>query len=321
VLVSSDGYVITNRHVIEGSHSIQVCFSNNTGTKGAVVHQHPEKDLAIVKAAVTGANFIDLQKDCNNSIEVGEEIIALGHPHGHRFTATKGIVSVVRQRVNKSYFLQHDVAINPGNSGGPLLDDTAHFIGLNTFIHRNSHGLGFAIPACEIAEYFLDVSQDIASGRIGVPRDDEMLDSAPQASPEESLSGALMSFDGAISKSENGSYSLTTPRVDSVTACISGEFIFCFSLVADLSGVAGKNVTLLRYLLEKNDQLVQVSFAVDNESTLWLQGRRHTAGMDAMEAYSLIQNVISAVEEYAKPISKFIDEMWEDDDDWDDESA
>ncbi len=128
LLVRKDGLIITNKHVVEGSTFVNICFSNNTTTKGVVVHNHPGVDLAVVKAAVHDTDCLDINGESAAQVEAGDEVIAIGHPHGLRFTSTRGIVSSPKRRYGQEFFVQHDVAINTGNSGGPLIDDRGNLL-------------------------------------------------------------------------------------------------------------------------------------------------------------------------------------------------
>lgn len=171
-VVSSDGLILTNAHVVEGSDKVKVTLKNGSSYEGKVMGTDSLTDVAVIKIeadaelpAVTFAN--------SDTLQPGEWTIAIGNPLGLDNTVTTGIVSatgrtsaqvgVADKRVS---FIQTDAAINPGNSGGPLLNAKGEVIGINTAIIQNAQGLGFAIPvnsARDIAEEL------IANGKVDHP--------------------------------------------------------------------------------------------------------------------------------------------------------
>ena len=153
-IVTKDGKILTNNHVIDGADKITVSVLLADGSKktypARVLGQDPTYDIAVIK--------IDADKDLpvlelgdSDAVEVGEWVIAIGNPHGFEHSVTAGIISaknrsIRAQDVSYDDFLQTDAAINPGNSGGPLLDMNGRVIGINTAIIPYAQGLGFAIP-------------------------------------------------------------------------------------------------------------------------------------------------------------------------------
>lgn len=308
LLVSSDGLVITNKHVVEDATFVQVCFANNTATKGLVLHLHPNADLALVKAAVRDADYLEIAKDTTDSVEAGDEVVAIGHPHGLRFTSTRGIVSVVRQRIGGDYYLQHDVAINPGNSGGPLLDSSGKLVGINTLTRRDSQGLCFAIPSGVVQTYLEMVRAAIADASFKVPTDDEIREGDAPITPEDALHAAVISFQGEKEDLKGGGYVLRTPEGYRIGVWIREETLECMSMVAELDEYAKEDPGFLLYLLETNYQLGQAKFCIDAKSSLWLVARRFVDGMDAVEVYSVIASVAFAVSKYQKAVDDFLSE-------------
>ena len=171
-IVSSDGLILTNAHVVEGSDRVKVTLKNGTTYEGKVMGTDSLTDVAVIKieaeAELPAVTFAD-----SDGLQPGEWAIAIGNPLGLDNTVTTGIVSgtgrtsaqvgVADKRVN---FIQTDAAINPGNSGGPLLNAKGEVIGINTAIIQNAQGLGFAIPvnsARDIAEEL------IAKGKVDHP--------------------------------------------------------------------------------------------------------------------------------------------------------
>jgi serine protease Do len=151
-LVSADGYVLTNGHVVQDASRIQVALNDGRTLPGRLVGSDAHSDVALLK--IEGEDFPFLQFGDSDALDVGQWVVAIGNPYGLQWTVTAGIVSAKgRTRVGiNDYedFIQTDAAINPGNSGGPLLDLQGKVIGINSAIYSRtggSVGLGFAIPA------------------------------------------------------------------------------------------------------------------------------------------------------------------------------
>lgn len=156
IIVSADGLILTNNHVIAGSQSVTVTFSDNRQLTATVVKTDPTHDLALVKVTATGLTPVVLGD--SSAIQVGQLAIAVGSPLG-TFTdsVTQGIVSGVNRSItvgdrasnvseNLTGLIQTDAAINPGNSGGPLLDSNGSVVGIITASATGAQGMGFAIP-------------------------------------------------------------------------------------------------------------------------------------------------------------------------------
>ncbi len=151
-IVSADGYIMTNAHVVKGADKIEVTLNDGEVKTATVIGADPHTDLAIIKMETKDSPFIQLGD--SESLEVGEWVIAIGSPFQLQASVTVGVVSAKgRQGLNISDmedFIQTDAAINPGNSGGPLLDLNGNVIGINTAIVSRSGGymgIGFAIPS------------------------------------------------------------------------------------------------------------------------------------------------------------------------------
>ncbi|HFD31214.1 MAG TPA: trypsin-like serine protease [Gammaproteobacteria bacterium] len=151
VIISEQGYVLTNNHVVDGADEIQVALKDGRNTEAAIVGTDPESDLAVLKINIDNVPSITLGQ--SNSIEIGDVVLAIGNPFGVGQTVTMGIISATdRDRLGLNTFedfIQTDAAINPGNSGGALINAFGHLIGINTAIFsssKGSQGIGFAIP-------------------------------------------------------------------------------------------------------------------------------------------------------------------------------
>lgn len=149
-IISEDGYVVTNQHVIDKADKITVNFSDKEKYNAKVVGQDYELDLAVLKIEAD-KKFTTLKMGDSDKIRVGEWVIAIGNPYGLDHTVTAGLVSAkgrpinIEDRVYKN-LIQTDAAINPGNSGGPLLSINGEVIGINTAVNAQAQGIGFAIP-------------------------------------------------------------------------------------------------------------------------------------------------------------------------------
>ncbi len=148
-IVSKEGHVLTNNHVVEGADKITVTLSDGRQFDAKVVGRDPTFDLAVIK--ITASDLPVLSLGDSDAIQVGEWVVAIGNPFGLEHTVTVGVISAKNRSIragNLSFdgFLQTDAAINPGNSGGPLLDLDGKVVGINTAIIPYAQGIGFAIP-------------------------------------------------------------------------------------------------------------------------------------------------------------------------------
>jgi Do/DeqQ family serine protease len=156
VLVSAEGVVVTNYHVIRGSGDSEITVALNDGREfpAKLILKDEHTDLAVLRLEGAGATFPSIQFANSDGLEVGDLVLAIGDPFGVGQTVTSGIVSALaRTKVGISdyqFFIQTDAAINPGNSGGALVDMDGQLVGINTAIFSKSggsHGIGFAIPS------------------------------------------------------------------------------------------------------------------------------------------------------------------------------
>lgn len=155
-IIDSRGYVVTNRHVIDGAYKIYISLADGTQYEAEIVGEDTQTDLAVLKfnppvgLELTTISFAD-----STNLRVGQKVIAIGNPFGFDRTMTTGIVSSLQRPIKNSddviiqNMIQTDTSINPGNSGGPLLNTSGRMIGINTMIYStsgSSAGVGFAIP-------------------------------------------------------------------------------------------------------------------------------------------------------------------------------
>ena len=158
-IISPDGYILTNNHVVADADEIIVRLSDRSEMKAKLVGTDPRSDVALLK--IDGKNLPVLKLGKSQDLKAGQWVVAIGSPFGFDHTVTQGIISAIgRSLPNESYvpFIQTDVPINPGNSGGPLFNLTGEVVGINSQIYTRSGGfmgVSFAIP--------IDVAMDVAN--------------------------------------------------------------------------------------------------------------------------------------------------------------
>lgn len=163
-IISQDGYIITNQHVINNAVKVSVQLPNKKQKITAqVVGQDYELDLAVLK--IDGTGYATLPLGDSDKMRVGDWVVAIGEPYGLDHTVTTGVVSAKGRPItiedrNYKNLIQTDAAINPGNSGGPLLNMAGQVIGINTAVNAQAQGIGFAIPINTAR----DVLKDLMSG-------------------------------------------------------------------------------------------------------------------------------------------------------------
>ncbi len=150
VIISSDGYIATNNHVVENAQQIKVILQNSSASLPAkVIGTDPETDLALIKVDA-GKSLTPLSFGDSDQAKVGQWVLAVGNPFGLDHTVTAGIISAMGRVIGEGpydNFIQTDASINPGNSGGPLIDMNGQVVGINTAIVASGQGIGFAIPS------------------------------------------------------------------------------------------------------------------------------------------------------------------------------
>ncbi|MGP5134738.1 S1C family serine protease [Psychrobacter cibarius] len=182
VIVSEDGYIVTNAHVIEKADEITVAFNDGRKSRARIVGTDPDSDLAVIKVDMTGLAPLGFRKE---PIRVGDVALAIGNPFGVGQTVTQGIISATGRTglgVNKfEDFIQTDAAINPGNSGGALVDAFGELIGINTAIYSRSGGsmgIGFAIPTAIVEQVMNAIIKDgkVSRGWLGIEIQSQLRD-------------------------------------------------------------------------------------------------------------------------------------------------
>jgi serine protease DegQ len=226
VIVSREGYILTNDHVVEGVSEIQVTLHDGRTVVGKTVGTDPDTDLAVVRVSATGLTPITFGQ--SEQARVGDLVLAIGDPFSVGQTVTMGIISAVGREIAPANpfgrFIQTDAAINPGNSGGALVDTAGNLIGINTLIFSRSggyQGIGFAIPvslAKRVMEQIIETGA-VTRGWFGV----DVADISPELAESLGLKGTRGAIVGAIergSPAEKGGI-----RLGDVIVAIDGRMV------------------------------------------------------------------------------------------------
>jgi len=204
VIVSREGYILTNEHVVEGVSDIQVTLADGRLVTGKIVGSDPETDLAVVRVPASGLTPITFGS--SEQAKVGDVVLAIGDPFSVGQTVTMGIISATGREIGRqenpySTFIQTDAAINPGNSGGALVDAGGNLIGINTLIFSRSggyQGIGFAIPvslAKKVMEQIIETGT-VTRGWFGV----DVADISPELADSLGLKSTRGAIVGAIER-------------------------------------------------------------------------------------------------------------------------
>jgi serine protease Do len=194
-IISKDGFIITNNHMVDGSSEIKVKISDGRELKAKVVGRDPKTDLALLKISSVFENLPVLTLGDSEKMRVGDWVISVGNPFGLEHTVTQGIISATGRVIGSGpydNFLQTDAPINPGNSGGPLINLRGEVIGINTAIFSGGQGIGFAIPSSLAKTVVTQLKQKgkVVRGWIGV--------SIQSVTPEIAKSFGLTGTRGAL---------------------------------------------------------------------------------------------------------------------------
>ncbi|HYD77847.1 S1C family serine protease [Ramlibacter sp.] len=175
VIISPEGYLLTNNHVVDGADEIEVTLNDSRSARAKVIGTDPETDLAVLRIELDRLPVITLGN--SDALQVGDQVLAIGNPFGVGQTVTSGIVSALGRNqlgINTfENFIQTDAAINPGNSGGALVDVNGQLMGINTAIYSRSGGsmgIGFAIPVSTAKQVLEGIVREgvVRRGWIGV---------------------------------------------------------------------------------------------------------------------------------------------------------
>lgn len=300
VIISKDGYIVTNNHVVEGADEITVKLNDERELKGRIVGTDPATDLALLK--IEGDDFPTIPVGNSDALKVGEWVLAVGNPFNLNSTVTAGIVSAKArsigstasngQAANIQSFIQTDAAINSGNSGGALVNAKGELVGINAMLYSPTgaySGYGFAIPTSIMTKVVSDLKQygTVQRAMLGVVCTDlntglavDETDSAVKAIKEKAKELGIKEGIWIREIVEGGS-SAGVLKVDDVITAVNGKKIHRF---ADLQEELAKHrpgdkikVTVLR---DKKETVVDVTLKNEQGNTKVVKD----AGMDLLGA-------------------------------------
>lgn len=168
VIISEDGYIVTNNHVVDGADKLEVLFNDNSSYDAKIIGTDEASDLALIK--VDAKDLTPITFGDSETVKIGEWVLAVGNPFGFNSTVTAGIVSAKARSLGQNHkgnlsiesFIQTDAALNPGNSGGALVNLKGELIGINSAIYSNTgsySGFSFAIPTTIVKKVMADIRQ------------------------------------------------------------------------------------------------------------------------------------------------------------------
>ena len=256
VIVSREGYILTNDHVVEGVTDIQVTLHDGRTLPGKIVGADPDTDLAVVRVSSQGLTPVTFGQ--SDQARVGDMVLAIGDPFSVGQTVTMGIISAVGREIAPANpfgrFIQTDAAINPGNSGGALVDTNGNLIGINTLIFSRSggyQGIGFAIPvslAKRVMEQIIETGS-VTRGWFGV----DVADISPELAESLGLKGTRGAIVGAIergSPAEKGGI-----RLGDVIVAIDGRSVADVSTALNAIAEMAPGRTVPVKVVRRNQEL------------------------------------------------------------------
>ena len=261
VIVSNEGFVLTNNHVIDGADDIQLVLADGRRLRATVRGTDPESDLAVLKAE--GENLPAITFGSLDRVQVGDAVLALGNPFGFGNTVTHGIVSALGRNhlgINRfEDFIQTDAAINPGNSGGALIDAGGNLIGINSAIYSEnggSQGIGFAIPVSLARTVLEQIIRDgeVTRGWLGIE--------PQELTPDAAAAFALGDASGVLIRSvlKNGPADRAGLQVRDVVVEIDGKPTHdTAALLAQIASLMPGKQATLKVLRDKKAMQVAVT--------------------------------------------------------------
>jgi len=247
VIIGSEGYILTNQHVVDGADEILISLADGRGSQAVLIGQDRDTDIAILQVPITGLAGI---KVADQTIRVGDVVLAIGNPLNVGQTVTMGIVSATgRNRIGLNTFenfIQTDAAINPGNSGGALINARGELIGINTAIFSQrvgAQGIGFAIPislALDIMQQIIEFGE-VTRGWLGV-EGTEISARAALATGDPGIKGALI-----VGVYINSPADIAGIRAGDIVVAVNGE------------AVSGIRDLLDKITLHKPDERIQIT--------------------------------------------------------------
>ncbi|HEY1755300.1 MAG TPA: DegQ family serine endoprotease [Bryobacteraceae bacterium] len=246
VIISPEGYILTNNHVVDGATDITVTLHDKRVMKARVIGADPRTDIAVLK--IDGSNFPSLMLADSSKVEIGDIVLAVGDPFGVGQTVTAGIVSATGRGglgiEQVEDFIQTDAPINPGNSGGALVDDDGHLIGINTAIlsgnSGGNQGIGFAVPI-NMARH--DMDEILAHGKVDhgylgiLPQD--VTPALAKAFHSTEMSGALV---GEITPNSPAAHS--SLKQGDIIIAVNGNPVADANQLRSMIGMLDQNTTV-----------------------------------------------------------------------------
>jgi Do/DeqQ family serine protease len=289
VIISKDGYIVTNNHVIEGADEISVTLNDNREFKGRIIGTDPNTDLALVK--IEGDGFPTLPVGNSDALKVGEWVLAVGNPFNLTSTVTAGIVSAKARSLGVynggvESFIQTDAAINRGNSGGALVNAKGELVGINAVLSSPTGayaGYGFAIPAGIMVKIVADLKQygtvqrallGIKGGSVGDARSDEK---------QKQKEKALGVVEGVIVSEiiEGGSAATADIKIDDVIIGINEKTISKFAdLQEALTRHRPGDKVKVKLVRDKKEKIIEVLLKNEQGNTKVLKN----TGMEILGA-------------------------------------
>ncbi len=261
VIVSHDGYILTNHHVVETADEIEVAFADGRTTKGHIIGSDPDTDLAVIKVDI-GNQLPAITFGQSDQAHVGDIVLAIGNPFGVGQTVTMGIVSALKRNhlglSTFENFIQTDAAINPGNSGGALVDVEGNLLGINSAIYSpngGSLGIGFAIPTSTAKKVMEQIIQNgsVTRGWVGI--------AVQELTPELLESFKLKDTQGVlIAEVVRGSPADKSGiKAGDILVSIDGKPLpDSTAMLETISGLAPGKIALLKLLRNQSEVAIQV---------------------------------------------------------------
>lgn len=225
--------IVTNAHVLDNPNKITLSTYTGETHTAYLVGYDQDKDIAIL--GVDNVKFTPLKMADYNTLNIGDDVYAIGAPKSMAYTLTKGVISAKEREVGNYKYIQTDAAINEGNSGGPLLNDEGNVIGINTLKMSNSEGIGLAIPMTAVSEF-------LKSLNIGLNEDGSV--SAPVTVPETN------------EEKEEETKSPTIPGRNDLQGAVTTPLLTIALLVALCVSVAGNIVLGILLVFQKKKNLI-----------------------------------------------------------------
>ncbi|MEM9192258.1 MAG: trypsin-like peptidase domain-containing protein [Myxococcota bacterium] len=317
LVVSHDGWVVTNKHVAPNVGPFRVVLADGRNVAGVGVHQSKHLDLAVVKLSIDTPDWFNLAEQTADVCTAGSEAFAIGHPRGCRFSVAQGIISNPYRTIREEYFVQTDVPINPGNSGGPLLDKDRRLVGIVSMMAAGAQGLGFAVPGPLVADYVREARRLVESQVVSIP--EAVLAEAlhAQQGPEGHIRDGI---DQLISggraevemeekdQGQENMHGMKLRRGRTIVEVTWADNVFVArGKILALGPEERKDAVLLLRLLELNaaPDLGGASIGVE-ENGVFLTIRRGTEHLSSMDAFAMVDRVLQLSATWSERVGQLV---------------